>query len=136
VPCVVTIYTDCSAGDIANLPGMTPGIEEAWIAVAGVAIGGVIGVGGSWLGALMNKRSASETTAAQITANSSDIKAQIEANSADIQTQITGSAVTTQAQIDAALTTMREQIEADRQNRIWDKRAETYVETAKLLRYQ
>lgn len=104
---------------------MTPGVEEAWIAVVGVGVGGVIGVSGSWLGARINARSARATTSAQIEANSKDVKAQIEASEA-----------TTKAQIDSALTTVHEQIEADRQNRIWEKRAAAYVEAVKLLRHQ
>ena len=115
---------------------MTPGVEEAWIAVVGVGVGGVIGVSGSWLGARINARSARATTSAQIEANSKDVKAQIEASEATTKAQIEASEATTKAQIDSALTTVHEQIEADRQNRIWEKRAAAYVEAVKLLRHQ
>ncbi|HUA41225.1 MAG TPA: hypothetical protein VMA32_06660 [Streptosporangiaceae bacterium] len=118
---MVTIWTDSST----NLPHMNSGIAEALIGVSGVVAGGIIGVGGSWLGAHVNSRSADRTTRATIEGNSQDIKAQIEASEA-----------TTKAQIESAMATVTAQIGADRQSRIWDKRAAVYVKAVRLFRYQ
>lgn len=115
---------------------MSPGIEEAWIAVAGVGTGGVIGVAGSWLGALMNGRSAAKTTAATIEANTRDIKAQIDASEATTKAQIDASGATAKAQIESALATVSSQIEADRRHRMWEKRAVTYTDAIALIRHE
>jgi hypothetical protein len=104
---------------------MTPEIETAWIAVVGAAGGGLIGVFGALGGAWIGKRTAKETNDATIAANSTDIKAQIDA-----------SAAVTRAQIQAATAQVLAQIEADRNNRIWDKRAAVYAELIRGIRHQ
>jgi isopropylmalate/homocitrate/citramalate synthase len=84
----------------------------------------------------VNGRSAAATTAQTLEANSKDITAQIEASESTTKAQIEASESTTKAQLEFALATVTLQIEADRQHRIWEKRAATYVEAVKQLRHQ
>jgi hypothetical protein len=95
-----------------------------------------VAVGGSFAGSSLTSRSTKQVTQQQIDAASADMRTQIEANADAMKTQIAAAAAATEAQVDAALTTLREQIEADRQNRIWKKRAAAYVEAIKLIRRQ
>lgn len=92
-------------------------IEIAWIAAGSVVAGAAVGVAGAVIAARLGLRSSERTTAAIISANSSDNKAQVEAGSADVR-----------AQLAAASADIKAQIEADRNSRIWEKQAAAYAD--------
>jgi len=111
---------------------VTPGVEEAWIAVIGAAGGGVVGVVGTLLGGVLSSRS----TNAQIAANSADVGRQIDANSADIAKQVQASIAGINAQIAASAATVSAQIEADRRSRIWEKKAAAYTDAIAMIMHR
>lgn len=100
-------------------------IEIAWIAAGSVVAGAAVGVGGALIAARLGLRSSERSTAAIISANSSDIKAQIEAGSTDVR-----------AQLAAASVDIKAQIEADRSHRIWERQAAVYTDAIEGIFYR
>jgi hypothetical protein len=103
-------FTPQTSPDRANLCIMLPGIEEALIGAGGLVVAAGLGIGA----ARVTLRGTLQAALTTVSAASNNIQKQIQAASADVG----------------------EQLAADREHRVWERRAATYTDAIAGIQYQ